>query len=108
MSVFVPLRHACATRSIHPAALRGQTIVHRGVSEVCVVADDLGCAMIPPQSEEEVGKSCDALRARAEEVGTLVADKEECTEIAAGCAAMQRAVELLDVSRLGRMSAAEL
>lgn len=81
--------------------------VQRDIKENCAFADDLGCAMIPPQSEEEVAESCSALRMQAEEVMRHVEGREECSEIAAACNAMQRAVDLVDVCSPGRMPAPE-
>ena len=66
-----------------------------------MAADDLGCAMIPPQSAAEVAESCSVLRMQAEEVGRLMEGRHEHTEAAAACTAMQRALaELVSCSPL--------
>lgn len=58
-------------------------------------ADDLGCAMIPPHSEEDVEESCSALHCQAGEVLQHVAPRQDCDEIKAACTAIHSAVEVV-------------
>jgi hypothetical protein len=75
---------------------------HRGLRQSlrrCVFADDLGCAMIPPQTEEEVAESFAVLCSQAGEIQKHVESRKECAEIAAACAALQTAAEAVSVCR---------